>query len=304
MQNQSELEFNQGLESHNRRTYINLKFLGSGGSGDTYLVLCTSGPHSGHLFAAKIFRSVSKPERRLSFLQEHAFLRDATHPAIMRVFDDGFFLDERPFFIAEYLPQTLHGRLHSVDRLFTKLSYALQLLSALAFLERNEVVHRDIKPRNIFVKVGTCVLGDFGLMKRCDSHGIEPDREVLKGSLGAGMPRSYRTPDLVEYLKGRAAPSPKSDVFQLGLVLAELFTGMNPQRPMSKGRFTSPVKLKPIPPITGMLGDAIGRLITDMLTFDPAVRPSASKIYKNWEGLFIRAAKEEHDLEGAIRPVG
>jgi hypothetical protein len=68
------------------------------------------------------------------------------------------------------------------------------------------------------------VLGDCGLVKRHDPA-IPDDRSLVKQSAGPGMPRCYRTPDLVAYLKGGPPPSPKSDVFQLGLVLAELFTG-------------------------------------------------------------------------------
>jgi hypothetical protein len=70
------------------------------------------------------------------------------------------------------------------------------------------------------------VLGDFGLMKLMDGQG-EEDRDVFKESVGLGMPFFYRTPDLISYAKNEADISPKSDVFQLGLVLTELFTSRN-----------------------------------------------------------------------------
>ena len=77
------LDFNQALESEAGHLYRNLRLLGHGGTAETYLVLATRGPHDGLLFAAKIFRRVSKPEWIESFLREHEFLRECDHPAIM-----------------------------------------------------------------------------------------------------------------------------------------------------------------------------------------------------------------------------
>jgi serine/threonine protein kinase len=151
----------------------------------------------------------------------------------MRVYDTGVFRngsDEFPFIVAEYLPQRLfdviRGNTASVTQ---KLSYAIQLLSAISHLSyiKPAVVHRDIKPQNILVKGGSCVLGDFGIMKLLDGN-IEEDRETFKGSIGLGMPFFYRTPDLITYARNEGDITTKSDVFQLGLVLAELFTGRNP----------------------------------------------------------------------------
>src|SRR5262249_34043656 len=160
-------------------------------------------------------------------------------PAIMRVFDEGLFRyrvagveNEYPFVVAEYLPQTLYHviRTGTAD-VAQRVTIAVQLLSALSFLEHSvpQAVHRGIKPQNIFVKWRSCVLGDFGLMKLLD--GIdEEDKLVLKESVGPGMPFLYRTPDLVAYARNEAPLTIKTDVFQLGLVLTELFTGRNPAK--------------------------------------------------------------------------
>jgi len=48
------------------------------------------------------------------------------------------------------------------------------------------VVHRDIKPHNIFVKGASAVLGDFGLMKLLDGN-AEADREIFEESVGQGQ---------------------------------------------------------------------------------------------------------------------
>jgi serine/threonine protein kinase len=89
------------------------------------------------------------------------------------------------------------------------------------------VVHRDIKPKNIFLKGQSFVLGDFGLIKLLNGHD-EADHNIFKESVGFGMPYFYRTPDLIAYGKRESGITTKSDVFQLGLVAIELFTGRNP----------------------------------------------------------------------------
>ena len=87
------------------------------------------------------------------------------------------------------------------------------------------VVHRDIKPSNIFIKDNSAILGDFGLVKEVGNDD-ENDADDFKGYFA--MPKSYRTPELVAYAKSEASICYESDVFQLGLVLCELFTGKNP----------------------------------------------------------------------------
>src|SRR5205823_666581 len=105
----------------------------------------------------------------------------------------------------------------------------------------------------------------------------QADREMLKESVGPRMPRFYRTPDLVDYFRGGPPPTPKSDVFQLGLVLAELFTGVNPQFPF-QGDFAADVQLNPVGYIPGGMGRMIKSAIEPMLEFDREARPAAAAL--------------------------
>jgi serine/threonine-protein kinase len=271
-----------------------------GGTAETYLMLAASGPLRGQLFAVKVFGRLSKPEWRTTFLDEIKFLQKCDHPAVMRVFDEGLYLDQHPFVVAEYLPATLGNALRTGPTMMEKLAYALQMLSALEYLATASlaVVHRDIKPANVFIKGGSCVLGDFGLMKRLT---IDPnlDREMMKVSFGPRMPRGYRTPDLIEYFKGGTSPTDRSDVYQLGLLFAEMFSGTNPQRPMTGSDFTEPIELRPYF-IEGGLGRPIKDLIEPMLEEDAAKRLAASQLFPRWKGLFLEAARRAHALEGRV----
>jgi serine/threonine protein kinase len=216
----------------------------------------------------------------------------------MRVIDAGVFYEKHPFLVAEYLPDTLHRVIRSAaSTMVERISYAMQLLSAIAYLTSRTppVVHRDIKPRNVFIKGKSCVLGDFGLMKHIVEN-VADDRELLRESIGPGMPFQYRTPDQVEYLGGRAEVTSASDVFQVGLVLAELFTGRNPEK--RAGRFEDPVELESLNTIRGALGSSIRNVLNEMLEPSPDRRPTAIKLLDVWGGFFQTAVIRSHALEG------
>jgi serine/threonine protein kinase len=300
MEDYLNLGFRTVITSQSGANYTNLQKLGVGGTAETYLMLASSGLLRGQLFAVKVFRRLSKPAWRQNFLKEIKFLQSCDHPAVMRVFDEGLHLDEHPFVVAEYLPGTLVHVFRTVPSMMAKMAYAVQLLSALQYLATEDVsvVHRDVKPANVFIKGGSCVLGDFGLMKRL---GVDPelDLEMLKASVGPRMPRNYRTPDLVEYYKGGPVPTEKSDIFQLGLVFAEMFSGYNPQKPMTSGDYGEPIELNPFY-IQGGLGAPIKNAIMPMLDTDPANRPTAVQLLMRWQELFLEAAKRSHALEGRV----
>jgi serine/threonine protein kinase len=267
--------------------------------------LCTSGSNKGIPFALKVFRVISREERKDKFLAEREFLEnDCKHPSIMRVFDSGVFTNENgeefPFVVTEYLPQTLSDIIRGQrSTVVEKISYTLQLLSALAYLDNlaDPVVHRDIKPQNIFLKGQSCVLGDFGLMKLLDGQD-EIDREIFKESVGPGMPYYYRTPDLIAYANNESEITTKSDVFQLGLVIAELFTGRNPAIAPPNDDLLAPLVLEGLKWVPGTLGGSVATLIRRMLIVDPTERESAEHLIDPWQGVFEEAINLAHDLEG------
>lgn len=124
------LSFKQGIQASSGQWYNNIQWLGRGGNAVTWLMLAGSGPFKGTPFAVKIFRRVSKPERRESFIAEMKFLGECDHPGIMRIFDEGIYREDHPFVVAEYLPQTLAQIIRARGTsMVEKLSLMLQLLS-------------------------------------------------------------------------------------------------------------------------------------------------------------------------------
>ena len=307
MSDHIEFAVGQGIQIDPNTWYKSIQLLGTGGNSDTYLVYASEGHHRGLLFALKIFRRLSAQDRRERFLQEIEFLKGCKHPAIMPVHNSGTYTvkhakgnDRFPFVVADFLPNTLFEIMRSRRAsMVEKLCYSLNLLAALRHLSASkpQVIHRDIKPRNIFVKGKSCLLGDFGLMKVLDGSD-ELDRDIFKESAIPGMPYNYRTPDLVSYAKGDAGLTTKSDVFQLGLVLAQLFSGKNPASPSSDP--LAPFEMSTIGRIPGDLGAGIYTLIKRMLTVDPSQRPDAESLMSPWQGILEEAVAISHRLEGKV----
>lgn len=289
-------------------TYEPVRSAGDGGIGTVSVALATNGPNKGVLFAVKAFSpdSSEKVEWKQAFMREVHVLRDCNHPAIMKVYDEGVFADGRPFFVMEYLQGTLWEAIKARTLGETeKVSVVMQLLSALDYLSRRDpyVVHRDIKPKNIFLKAGTCVLGDFGLVFQ----------DVAPAGIGQpvgaipAMAQMYRTPELVEYHVTGKRPPPASDVFQLGLVASELFTGKNPLVP---GGPKKPVELEPLADLPGPAGEIIKARLEEMIVIDTETRLPAFRLLPLWLDLYRSLIRRQGPqqrgtfLHGPVFPAG
>lgn len=297
----------QSVKSMSGLWYRNIQHIANGGNASTYLVRATSGPNNGVLFALKIFTNIAKKKRRERFIGEVNFLQKCDHPAIMKVYDQGIFKVEEkgmttkdfPFVIAEYLPNTLRDFIYykSINNI-QKLNYSIQLVSALRYLSMQlpPVIHRDIKPTNIFIKGDSCVLGDFGLMKFEDLTTYD-DFDFFSESSTPGMPFKYRTPDLINFSLKKSHLTTETDIFQLGAVLVELFSGVNPINIPIK--MLDPIKLSKGWHITGKYGSKIAGVLNDMMEMKSADRPSLDEILDSLQRVFWNLVDDCHKLEGS-----
>ena len=274
--------------------FRNLKFLGKGGNGTAFLVVGTEGPLRGSIFALKVFHKMSSPKRQERFLQEALFLREANHPNLMRLLDEGTFAD-RPFVVQDYMPKTMQKELGGKYLDFGKaLLFSCQLLSALQALHAQNIVHRDIKPQNIFVDNLTAYLGDFGLIKKIEEKIDGEDLSDFEGYFA--MPRFYRTPELVSYAKKEANLDLRSDIFQLGLVIAQMFTGRNPL--ITSENLLDQIQLEKLSHVPGKHAGLVASTISEMLDLNKETRCTIDTALSRFTGLVETYSKDYEDFHG------
>jgi serine/threonine-protein kinase len=155
----------------------------------------------------------SNPDTRARFLREARSAAQLSHKNIVTIYDLGE-EDGHPFLAMEYLEgQDLQQRLCDPVKmsLARKLDVALDLCEGLEFAHSRGVVHRDVKPANIFItNAGNVKILDFGLARLITSQ--LTNSNMLMGTL------NYIAP---EQVRGDPADH-RSDVFSVGVVIYEL----------------------------------------------------------------------------------
>lgn len=200
--------------------YKIIKTLGIGNVGTVMLV-----EKNGNYFAVKILRKDTTPEsyaiRMQRFAREAEILRRIDHPNIVKIFDYNF--DDRkglPYLIMEHvngrqLSQHIKQNTLAFD---LKISIIKQTADALDYVHRQGIIHRDIKPENILVtEDGTVKITDFGIGKIIDSE-LTIAGDVM-GSPAYMSPESFDSARTIDY---------RTDIFSLGVICYELFTGVRP----------------------------------------------------------------------------
>lgn len=190
----------------------------------------------------------ARRERIERFFREARAAGAMSHPNIVTIYDVGE--DRGRHYIAmEFLQgQTLRDRLAAANGplpLHESLDIALALSSALEYAHERGVVHRDIKPDNIYLLSGRegqarVKLTDFGIAR------ITHEVQLTLAGQVFGTP-SYMSPEQVQ---GRDIDA-RSDIFSLGILLYEMVTGRKPFTGDSVITITYRIMNDPMPPALG-----------------------------------------------------
>ena len=166
--------------------------------------------------------------------REGAAIAQLDHPHIVKIYQAGFLDGEVPYIAMEFIDGLNLSEMKEKARITSTdiIKWGQQLGQALDYLHRANVLHRDVKPKNILINEnGDAVLTDFGI-----AHMAELTR-ITMGRPGTAL---YMCPEQVEdtEIDGRC------DIFSLGLVLYELITGRYPHNVdrdlLKKGPRTTP----------------------------------------------------------------
>jgi serine/threonine protein kinase len=267
--------------------YQTVRRIGEGGSGIVYEVI---DPDS-RRFALKAVTPEKATKQRLKrFQNEIRFCQRTDHKNIVRVLDTGRSLLGSPFYVMELYPCTLEeqlGRLKPAE----VLQVFSEILNGTEAAHLQNVTHRDLKPRNIMCNPqgGLYVIADFGIASFAEDElytlvETRPDQRLANFQYAAP---EQRTP-------GRAVDS-KADIYALGLILNQMFTG---QIPIG----TEFTKIGSIAPEFSYLDP----LVEEMIRQDPTRRPSIADIKSQLiarQQQFISLQKV-HELTKQVVPQG
>ena len=208
--------------------YEILSELGHGGMGMVYLAGRADDEFQKKV-AIKLMRPGTASEDALRrFRSERQIAASLDHPNIARLLDGGTTEAGEPYFVLEYvegepLIEWCDHRRLSIDG---RLKLFQEICAAVQYAHQGLVVHRDIKPGNIFVtSAGVPKLLDFGIAKLLQPEGAA-ETAPETGTLMRLMTPEYASP---EQVRGRRITT-ASDVYSLGVVLYELLSGRQPYR--------------------------------------------------------------------------
>ncbi len=247
------------------------------GRGATAIVYLVRDHELNRDLAVKVIRSsFGADEEAMARLQREAKLvAQLQHPNIVKLYGTRHLSDGSMVLLMEHVPgRNLKELLQEEGALPPRkaMSFLMDVASALAYAHRRKIVHRDVKPENIYIddEVGTARLADFGVARPWDLD----TRLTLPGE-SLGTP-AYMAPEQID----GADVDGRSDVFSLGLVAYEMLTGAHPWDGESIYSIIFKQKHEDLPPLREVRPDLSERVVTIVersVRKDPADRWSSAE---------------------------
>ncbi len=276
--------------------YVLEQLLGEGTMGRVY-----QGRHQrlGRQVALKVLHSHLIQDKSLvaRFLQEARLVNQINHAHIVEVHD---FVEElfpeRVYGVMELLRgKTLAARL--AERALTiaeVCSIGKQIADALHAAHRLDVVHRDLKPDNIFLtsregREDAVKVLDFGVAKLLQTSGDLRVADTQAGTM-VGTPR-YMAPEQAAGLEVDA----RTDIYALGTILYEMLAGRPPFESTVFGQLAADIITQPPPPLPGSTQEgepipkSLQELISSCLSKRGEGRPTSMAAISTWLGRDLQA---------------
>ena len=253
--------------------YEILSILGAGGMGKVYKVRNVI---SDRIEAMKILLPDLHSNQSLAdrFLREIRLLATLNHPNIAAL-RTALMHENQLVMVMEFVEgETLSNRIARAPISTSEaVNYADQVLSALSYAHKQNIIHRDIKPANMMLTPqGIVKLMDFGIA-RSSTDGTLTSTGTTLGSL------NYMPP---EQVRGESADA-RSDIYSFGISLYELLTGKLPFHSDSQySLMTAHLNEVPTPPITlrDDLPASLNEIIMMAMAKDPAERFQSADAFR------------------------
>ena len=254
--------------------YRIVQLLGRGGMG---VVFRAEDERLGHPVALKFLPSTlaSDPRRLQQFHNEVRLSRQISHSNVCDVYDIGD-ADGHLFLSMEYvegrdlaavLRESASGAGAAGLPEVEAVDLARQVCAGLAAVHARGVLHRDLKPANIMITAGGVArLMDFGIAMSGDAD--DP------GHVTEGTPAYMAPEQLVE-----RQVSVRSDIYALGLVMYELFTGQRLFEAKTLEELTTDQAALPsrVPPELAQVSPRLREVVLQCLDRDPSKRPASAE---------------------------
>ena len=263
--------------------YEIIAFLGAGGMGEVY---CARDVRLARDVALKILPADASPRRVRRFQLEASTLAAVAHPNIVSVYDVGE-TEGIHYLVTELLQgESLKEKLHESHLPVSRaVALAVEAAEALDAAHGQGIVHRDIKPGNLFLqRDGHLKVLDFGLAgltdeMEDDAEGASSPATEEDGSLEKVRTASGPFLGTVDYMSPEQSEGAKadhrSDIFSLGVVLYQMLAGRHPFRGETPTETLSAIRGADPPPLGMPPGGAtpsLERIVARCLEKEPGDR--------------------------------
>lgn len=271
--------------------YFDEGIIGQGGSGRVHRV----NDESGNQYAVKILdHSKATSVKRKRFKNEIMFCQRNQHANIISVIEHGLFKSagkDSPFYVMSLYDGSLRNLLHKGITPAKALIYFAQILDGVEAAHFKTVFHRDLKPENILYHQASdqLVVADFGI-----AHFAEDDLYTSVETRPHDRLANFLYAAPEQRIRGLAVDH-RADIFALGLILNEMFTGEVPHGTDFKT-------------ITSVAPEFtyLDNLVLEMLRQSSAERPASIEVIKQQlkaRGLEFVESQKISKLKQTVIPV-